>query len=161
VEIPKGGANGVILAQGGRFGGWSFYLKDGKPSYAYSFIGLQEYKVAATKTVAPGKATLRMIFDYDGGGLGKGGTATLLVNGEKVASGRIERTQPMIFSADETANVGVDDATPVTKDYKERDNAFTGKILKVTVDVKPIGAAVKAAADAGQREATLKKALSD
>jgi arylsulfatase len=114
VEIPKGGANGVILAQGGRFGGWSLYLKDGKPSYAYSFIGLQEYKVAAETAVPAGKATIRMNFDYDGGGVGKGGTATILVNGEKVASGRIERTQPAIFSADETAAVGVDDATPVT-----------------------------------------------
>jgi arylsulfatase len=143
VEIPQGGANGVILAQGGRFGGWSLYLKDGKPSYAYNFIGLQEYKVAAAKPVTPGKATIRMNFDYDGGGLGKGGTATLLVNGQKVASGRIDRTQPMIFSADETAGVGEDDATPVTMEYKERDNAFTGRILKVVVDVKPIGLSAK------------------
>ena len=150
VEIPEGGANGVILAQAGRFGGWSLYLKDGKPTYCYNFLGLQEYKVAAPQALAAGKATIRMNFDYDGGGVGKGGTATILVNGEKVASGRIERTQPTIFSADETAGVGVDDATPVTTDYKERDNAFTGKILKVTVDVKPIGAAVKAEADAAQ-----------
>jgi arylsulfatase len=84
-----------------------------------------------------------------------------MVNGEKVASGRLENTQAIVFSADETAGVGVDDATPVTKDYKERDNAFTGKILKVTVDVKPIGAAVKAEADSGQRTAAVKKALSD
>ncbi len=87
-----------------------------------------------------------MNFDYDGGGIGKGGLATILVNGEKATSGRIERTQAMIFSADETAGVGMDDATPVTTDYKERDNSFTGKILKVTVDVKPIGQAVKAVA---------------
>ena len=157
VEIPEGGANGVILAQGGRFGGWSLYLKDGKPTYCYNFLGLQEFKVAAPKAVAPGKATIRMNFDYDGGGVGKGGTATILVNGEKVASGRIERTQPMIFSADETAGVGVDDATPVTADYKERDNAFTGKILKVTVDVKPIGAAVKAEAEAAARKLRTRK----
>ncbi len=161
VVIPEGGANGVILVQGGRFGGWSLYLKDGKPAYCYNFLGLQEFKVAAPDAVAPGKATIRMNFDYDGGGIGKGGTATILVNGEQVASGRIERTQPMIFSADETAAVGVDDATPVTADYKERDNAFTGKILKVTVDVKPIGAAVKAEAEAGRMEAAHKKAMSD
>jgi hypothetical protein len=102
-----------------------------------------------------------MNFDSDGGGVGKGGTASILVNGEKVASGRIEHTQGMIFSADETAAVEMDDATPVTPDYKERDNAFTGKILKVTVDVKPIGAAVKAEADSAQRTAAMKKALSD
>jgi len=161
VEIPQGGANGVILVQGGRFGGWSLYLKDGKPTYCYNFLGLQEFKVAAPKALAQGKATVRMNFDYDGGGIGKGGTATILVNGEQVASGRIERTQPMIFSADETAAVGVDDATPVTADYRERENSFTGKILKVTVDVKPIGTAVKAEAEAGYMEAAYKKAISD
>ena len=161
VEIPEGGANGVILAQAGRFGGWSLYLKDGKPTYCYNFLGLQEYKVSAPQALAAGKATVRMNFDYDGGGIGKGGTATILVNGEQVATGRIERTQGMIFSADETAGVGMDDATPVTTDYKERDNAFTGKILKVTVDVKPIGAAVKAEAESGQRMAGVKKALSE
>ena len=161
VEVPKGGANGVILAQAGRFGGWSLYLKDGKPTYSYNFLGLQQFKVSAPQPLAAGKATMRMDFDYDGGGVGKGGTATLLVNGNKVASGRIERTQGMIFSADEGAGVGLDDATPVTTDYKERDNAFTGKIVKVTVDVKPIGAATKAAADDGQREAAAKKAVSN
>ena len=161
VVIPEGGANGVILAQAGRFGGWSLYLKDGKPTYCYNFVGLQEYKVSAPQALAAGKATIRMNFDYDGGGIGKGGTATVMVNGEKVASGRIEHTQALAFSGDETAGVGVDDATPVTTDYKERDNAFTGKILKVTVDVKPVGAAVKAEADSGQRTAALKKALSD
>jgi arylsulfatase len=161
VEIPDGGANGVILAQGGRFGGWTLYLKNGKPVYCYNFLGLDEYKVAASEGLAPGRASIRMNFDYDGGGVGKGGTATLLVNNQKVASGRIARTHPMIFSADETAAVGVDDATPVTPDYKERDNAFTGKILKVIVDVKPIGAALKAEVDTAQRTAALKKALSD
>ena len=72
VEIPEGGANGVILAQGGRFGGWSLYLKDGKPTYCYNFVGLQEYKVAAPKALAAGKATIRMNFDYDGGGARQG-----------------------------------------------------------------------------------------
>lgn len=161
VEIPQGGANGVILAQAGRFGGWSLYLKDGKPTYCYNYVGMQEYKVAAPQAVAAGKATIRMNFDYDGGGAGKGGTASILVNGEKVASGRIDRTQMAIFSADETAGVGMDDATPVTSDYKERDNSFTGKIHKVTVDVKPVGAAVKAEADSAKKESDVKKALSN
>ena len=161
VEIPAQGANGVVIAQAGRFGGWSLYLKDGKPTYCYNFLGLYEYKVAAPTALAAGKANIRMNFDYDGGGAGKGGMANLLVNGEKVASGRIERTQMAIFSADETAGVGVDDATPVTNDYKERDNAFTGKILKVALDVKPIGAAIKAEADAIKGESKVKKALSD
>jgi hypothetical protein len=161
VEIPAGGANGVILAQGGRFGGWSLYLKDGKPTYCYNFLGLQQFKVSAPQALAAGKATIRMNFDYAGGGIGKGGTVTLLVNGAKAASGQIEHTEGMIFSGDETADVGLDDATPASTDYKEYDNTFTGKILKVTVDVKPIGAAAKAQADSGQRMAAVKKALSD
>jgi arylsulfatase len=151
----------VILAQAGRFGGWSLYLKEGKPTYCYNFIGIEETKVAAPEALPAGACTVRMDFDYDGGGLGKGGTATILVNGDAVASGRIERTQPMIFSADETAGVGVDDATPVTADYPERDNAFTGEILKVVVEVQEIGAAIQAQVDAAQSEASLKKALSD
>jgi len=161
VQIPEGGANGVILAQAGRFGGWSLYLKDGKPTYTYNFLGLQEYKVSAPQALAEGKATIRMNFDYDGGGIGKGGTATILVNGEQAASGRIEHTQAIIFSADETAGVGEDDATPVTTDYKQHDNAFTGKILKVTIEVKPIGAAVKAEEEVEHHMAVVKKALSD
>jgi arylsulfatase len=102
-----------------------------------------------------------MSFDYDGGGVGKGGTATILVNGQNVASGRIERTQGMMFSADETAGVGLDDATPVTTDYKEHDNAFTGKILNVAIDVKPIGVAMKAQENTAVRTAAVNKALSD
>jgi arylsulfatase len=161
VQIPQAGANGVILAQGGRFGGWSLYFKDGKPTYCYNFLGLQEFKVSAPAALPPGKANVRMNFDYDGGGIGKGGTVTILVNGAKVASARIEHTQGMIFSADETADVGLDGATAVATDYKEGDNSFTGKILKVVVDVKPIGVAEKAQAENAQKEARLKKALSD
>lgn len=136
VEIPSGGANGVILAQAGRFGGWSLYLKDGIPTYTYNFLGLERYSVKADKPLAAGKAKIQFDFAYDGGGLGKGGAATLSVNGTQVAAGQIKRTQPNIFSADETADVGEDEATPVTEDYKEGDNAFTGKINKVTVELK-------------------------
>ncbi len=161
LEIPEGGANGVILAQAGRFGGWSLYLKDGKPTYCYNFLGLEEYKVAAPEALPAGGCTVRMNFDYDGGGVGKGGIARILVDGKEVASNRIERTQAMIFSADETAGVGVDDATPVTSDYKERDNAFTGKILKVVVDVKPIGEAIKAEEASARQASQAKMALSE
>jgi len=136
VEIPAGGASGVILAQAGRFGGWSLYLKDGKPAYTYNFLGLQRYTLASGTPLPAGKATIRFDFAYDGGGLGKGGAGTMSVNGAKVAEGRIERTQPNIFSADETADVGVDEATPVTEDYKEGDNKFTGKIGKITIQLK-------------------------
>jgi arylsulfatase A-like enzyme len=136
VTIPPGGANGVILSQAGRFGGWSLYLKEGKPMYAYNYLGLKVEKVAATEAVPAGNATIRFEFAYDGGGLGKGGVGTILVNGKKVAEGRIERTQAMIFSADEGADVGQDGETNVTDDYKEGDNKFTGKIRKVTVELK-------------------------
>jgi len=128
----QGGANGVIIAQAGRFGGWSLYLKDGSLRIATTSWDCRKPRFQRQQALPAGKATVRMNFDYDGGGVGKGGTASILVNGQSVASGRIERTQGMIFSADETAGVGQDDATPVTTDYKERDNSFTGKILKVT-----------------------------
>lgn len=136
VDIPDGGAQGVILAQAGRFGGWSLYLKEGKPMYAYNFLGLETFKVAGSKAIPAGKATVRFEFVYDGGGPGKGGKGTILVNGEKAAEGRIERTQGFIYSADEGADVGQDGETPVTSDYKEKDNKFTGKIGKVTVELK-------------------------
>jgi arylsulfatase A-like enzyme len=157
VEIPKAkaGAKGVILAQGGRFGGWSLYFKDGKPMYTYNFLGLQRFTVAAAQAVPAGKATIRFAFAYDGG-VGKGGLGTLYVNDKKVAEGRIGRTQPAVFSADETADVGVDDATPVTEAYKAWDNAFTGKILKVTVDVKAMGAGEKVAASKAGAEGARK-----
>jgi arylsulfatase len=161
VEIAAGGANGVILAQGGRFGGWSLYMKSGKPAYTYNFLGLQRSTVVAAQAAPAGKATIRLEFAYDGGGLGKGGLGTLYVNDTKVAEGRIERTQPMIFSADETADVGEDDATPVTEDYKAYDNKFTGKIQKVTVGVKEMGAGVRAEAAKAGAETAKKAALSN
>jgi len=156
VEVPRGGANGVILAQGGRFGGWSLYFKNGKPAYTYNFLGLQRFDVAAAQAVAAGKATIRFEFAYDGGGLGKGGLGTLFVNDKKVAEARIERTQPMIFSVDDLADVGLDEGTPVTEAYTSFDSAFTGKILKVTVDVKPMGEGEKVAASKAGAEASAK-----
>jgi arylsulfatase len=137
IEVPQGGANGTIIAQGGRFGGWALYVKDGVPAYDYNFLGIQRFTVASTAPLAPGKAVVRFEFAYDGGGQGKGGTGTLYVNDQKVGEGRIERTQPSIFSADETADVGIDLATPVVESIgSERRSKFTGHIPKVTVEVK-------------------------
>lgn len=147
LDIPEGGAEGVLLAQGGHIGGWSFYLKNSKPVFTYNFVALEETRVAAPEALKPGKNAVRVNFDYDGGGIGKGGTYSIVVNGKMAAKGRIERTQPFVFSADETAGVGIDEATTVTTDYKQFDNAFTGKILKVVVDVKPIGEAIKLEGD--------------
>lgn len=135
VEIPEGGADGVLLAQAGRFGGWSLYMKDGKPTYTYNFVGLQRFTVSSPEPLAAGTATVRYEFDYDGGGPGKGGTGRLLLNGKPVAQGRIDHTQCCVFSADEGADVGVDDGTPVTEDYKAGDNAFTGKIQRITIEL--------------------------
>ena len=137
VEVPTGGAQGVVIAQAGRFAGWSLYFKDGKPAYAHNFVGLQTFTVAAPEAVAPGKANVRMDFAYDGGGLAKGATVALSVNGRKVAEGRLDHTVPMVYSGDEGTDVGVDNETPVTDAYKQGDNRFNGKIYKVTVDVKP------------------------
>lgn len=137
IEVPQGGASGVILAQGGRFGGWSLYMKDGKPAYAYNWVGLERYTVAGAEPVPAGKATIKLDFAYDGGERGKGGTATLSVNGKPVAEGRIDKTAAFVFSLDEGADVGEDDDTPVTEAYvagiKSR---FTGKIHQVTVEAK-------------------------
>lgn len=136
LEIPQGGASGVILAQGGRFAGWSLYLKNGKASYVHNWLGRERYTVTTPEPLPAGKVSLRYEFAYDGGQPGSGGTGTLFVDGQKVAEGRIDKTVPFSYSADETADVGVDEATPVTEEYKERDNRFTGRIAKVTVEVK-------------------------
>ena len=137
IEVPADGGNGTIIAQGGRFGGWSLYVKDGVPAYDYNFLGLERTSIAGTAKLPPGKATLQFVFDYDGGGPAKGGQGTLLVNGQKVAEGRIERTQPGIFSADETADVGIDLGTPVVEAIgAEAKSRFTGHIPKLTVEVR-------------------------
>jgi arylsulfatase len=160
VEIPSGGANGVILAQAGRFGGWSLYMKDSKPVYTFNWLGLHEYTVAATEALPTGKSTIKFDFAYDGGGIGKGGTATLFVNDKSVATGRIEQTQGMAFSADEGADVGLDDGTAVTGSYKVPFK-FTGKIDKVTIDLKETTPATAAAAEQARKQVSLQQALSN
>jgi arylsulfatase len=162
VDVPADGGNGAVIVQGGRFGGWSLYVKNGVPAYDYNFLGLMRYSIKAAKPLAPGKATIKYDFAYDGGGLGKGGTGTLFVNGEKVAEGRIGHTQAMIFSADETADVGIDLGTPVVEAVgSEAKSKFTGKINKVIVEVKPMPAPQKTEAEKAQKEAAKKKAMSD
>ncbi|MFO7708277.1 MAG: arylsulfatase [Desulfobacterales bacterium] len=163
VGVPEGKtANGIVIAQGGRFGGWALYVKDGMLAYEYNFLGLQRFTVAATEKLNPGKSTIKFEFAYDGGGLGMGGMGTLFVNDRKVAEGRIERTQPMIFSADETADVGIDLATPVVEAIgSEAKSKFNGKIPRVTVEVKEMQKADKPEEDRLRAEYTRKKALSD
>jgi arylsulfatase len=137
VEVPANGGNGTIIAQGGRFGGWSLYVKNGIPAYDYNFLGLQRTSITASRRLGPGQATVTFQFVYDGGGPGKGGLGTLSINGERVAEGRIERTEGGIFSADETADVGIDLGTPVVEAIgAEARSKFTGRIPKVTVEVR-------------------------
>jgi arylsulfatase len=137
LDIPAGGANGAILAQGGRFGGWSLFMKDGKPAYTYNFLGLERYTLTAPAALPTGPATVILDFAYDGGGVGKGGKATLLVNGKPVAETRVEKTQPNIFSADETADVGIDNQTPVALGIGVgADTRFTGKINEIKLEIR-------------------------
>ena len=162
VQIPKGNVQGVILAQAGRFGGWSLYLKEGKPAYTYNFLGLQRFTIAAQRSVPVGRATIRYEFVYDGGGLGKGGTGTLFVNGERVARGRIEYTQGMIFSVEEGTDVGQDGETPVVENYgAPAPYRFTGKIDRVTVDLTEMNPPERTEEARHREEAIRWKAMSD
>jgi arylsulfatase len=135
IVVPEGGANGVIVAQGGAFGGWSLYLHEGKPAYCYNLFGLRRFKVYGQEPVAAGEHQVRMEFGYDGGGLAKGGSVSLYVDGAKAGEGRVDATQPMIFSADETTDVGTDGGTPVSDDYGPKDSRFTGRIRWVQLDI--------------------------
>ncbi len=135
IVVPADGAHGVIVAQGGAFGGWVLFLIDGVPRYCYNVFGLQRFTVQGTKAVPAGTHEVRAHFAYDGGGLGKGGTVTLSVDGEDVGSGRVEATVPMLFSADETLDLGVDTASPVSNDYTPEESVFTGTVNWVRLDL--------------------------
>ena len=135
IVVPEGGATGPIVAQGGAFGGWSLYLKDGKPAYCYNLFGLQRFKVAGDAPVPAGEHQVRMEFAYDGGGLAKGGTATLYVDGAQVGQGRIAATVPMTFSGDETTDVGSDTGTSVTDDLTGSETTFNGRVKWVQLDI--------------------------
>ncbi|HJQ97605.1 MAG TPA: arylsulfatase [Candidatus Polarisedimenticolaceae bacterium] len=137
VRVPQDGGHGTILCQGGRFGGWSLYVNGGKPAYTYNYLGLERFTVASSKALHPGKNNVRFEFAYDGGGMGKGGTATMYVNGDKAGEVKFPHTQAIIFSADETADVGIDDATPVVEAIGSGHRSrFTGTVDKVTVTLK-------------------------
>jgi arylsulfatase A-like enzyme len=130
-------ANGVILSQGGIGGGWMLYAKDGKLKYLYNLCGLRDFVVTSTQAIAPGQHQVRMEFAYDGGGLAKGGTATLFIDGKPAGSGRIEQTVPLVFSGDETTDVGVKLGSPMTPDIPAgKDSAFNGTVIAVAIDLK-------------------------
>jgi hypothetical protein len=135
VEV-KADATGMIVTQGGLFSGWALYLEKGKPVFHYNFCDVAHYEVAGKGALAPGKRTIKMDFAYDGGGVGKGGTATVTVDGKEVAKGRVEKTVPIRIAFDEGLDVGEDTGTPVNLNY-DVPFKFTGIIHKVTIDLKP------------------------
>ncbi|WP_430867748.1 arylsulfatase [Demequina aurantiaca] len=135
VHIPEGGASGVLIAQGGRFGGWTLFVKEGKAKFVYNVLGIHSFPVEADTEIPAGKHQVRMEFAYDGGGLAKGGDVTLYYDGEAVGTGRVAATQPMIFSADETTDIGYESGTMVSPDYTGPTSKFRGKIEWVQIDL--------------------------
>jgi arylsulfatase len=135
VTIPAGGASGVVIAQGGRFGGWTVYFKNGKMKFAYNVLGIQLFETEADSVAPAGKHQVRMEFAYDGGGLAKGGNVTLYYDGDAVGTGRVGATHPMIFSADETTDIGYESGTVVSPDYAAGTSKFNGKIEWVQIDL--------------------------
>jgi arylsulfatase A-like enzyme len=142
VELAAEGAEGVIVAQGGAYAGWSLYAKDGKPKYCYNLFGLRRFHVEGDSQIPAGTHQVRMEFAYDGGGLGKGAAVTLYVDGEQVGEGRVEGTVPMMFSGDETCDVGSDTASPVSEDYTSEGSRFTGAVNWVQIDIDEAAADV-------------------
>jgi len=135
LTVPDGGAEGVIVAQGGAFAGWSLYVNNGRPKYAYNLFGVHHFHVEGEAEIPPGTHQVRMEFDYDGGGLAKGGTVSLYLDGDKTGEGRVEGTVPMLFSGDETCDIGSDTASPVSDDYTSAQSRFTGTVEWVQLDI--------------------------
>jgi len=140
VIVPEGNpCQGVIISQGGFAGGWMLYVKDGHLTYCYNFAGLEKYLITSTQPVPSGEHQVRMEFAYEGGGLAKGGTVTLYIDGKSVGAGKIERTLPIIFSADETSDLGIKRGSPMTSDMPTENNAFTGTVRLVVIETDPKG----------------------
>lgn len=135
LEVTQPLASGVIISQGGRFGGWSLYLREGRPKFVYNVLGIESYSIEADRCVPGGKTQVRMEFAYDGGGFGKGGTVSLFCDGQPLAQGRVERTQGFIFSADETTDVGCETGTTVSPEYTAHSSRFNGRIHWVQIDL--------------------------
>lgn len=137
VSLGEQPSQGAIIAQGGSFGGWCLYFKDGVPAYAHNWVGLETYTVRAKEAVSGGDHTIEVRFDYDGGGSGRGGTATIFCDGRDIGSGRVEKTVPGVFSFDDFLDIGCDNGEPVVQDYAESGGRFTGTIKQVVIDIAP------------------------
>ena len=161
IEVKDAIADGVIIAQAGYFGGWTLYMKDGKVHHEYNWFALERTNIAAPSVLAPGKHTIVYEFIPDEAKPGAGGKSVLTIDGQRAAEGHIPKTQPFAFSADEGADVGEDGETNVSPDYKQHDNKFTGRIYKVTIDLKDMKAANSEAAQQAVREAHVRKMMAD
>jgi arylsulfatase A-like enzyme len=135
IVVPKTGAEGVIIAQGGNIGGWSLYAKGGKLKYCYNLLGIQQFYAESSDVLPQGDHQVRMEFTYAGRGLGKGGTASLYLDGKKVGEGKVAATAAIVFSADDGCDVGVDTGSPVSPDYGARGNEFTGIVKGVQLAI--------------------------
>ncbi|MDN4521037.1 arylsulfatase [Mycolicibacterium austroafricanum] len=135
ISAPDNGAQGVIVSQGGGVGGWCMYAHENRLKYCYNFFGIEYSYVTADAPVPSGQHLVGFEFAYDGGGLGKGGAVTLYCDGEPIGTGRVERTEPMAFSADEACDVGSDTGSPTSPDYGPHGNGFNGRIEWVKIDI--------------------------
>jgi arylsulfatase len=135
LEVPSSGAAGVIVAQGGAQGGWAMYAHDGRLRYHYNLLGAKRASVTSDSPIPSGAHQVRMEFEYDGGGLGKGANVTLFCDGTAIGKGRVERTHLFAFALDETLEVGCDLGEPVSEDYGQKNNAFNGSVKRVQIDI--------------------------
>jgi arylsulfatase len=135
IDVPQGGAEGVIISQGANIGGWSLYAKGGKLKYCYNLAGVQHFFVESTETIPAGQHQVRMEFAYAGGGLGKGGKVSLFVDAKPVGQGDIPMTQAIVFSADDGCDIGEDSGAPVSPDYLPLKNAFNGAVRGVQLAI--------------------------
>jgi arylsulfatase A-like enzyme len=146
VEIPQGGAEGMLVTQGGRFAGWGFYLLKGKPVFVWNLVDLKRERWEGAQALTPGRHRLEFDFKYDGlgfatlafnslSGVGRSGTGVLKVDGQVVATQKMDRTLPLILQWDETFDVGADTGTPVDDRDYQVPFRFTGKLIKLTIAV--------------------------
>jgi hypothetical protein len=159
VELKDANTSGVIIAPAGAFGGWVIYMKDGKVHHEYNYFGVERTNIGGETALSPGKHEIKYEFIVDAPKPGSGGKCMLYVDGQQVSTGRIPKTQPFTFSADEGTDVGVDNETVVSNDYKAGENKFTGKIIRVTIDTRAsnLSAADQKAVENAEQIAALMK----
>jgi arylsulfatase len=136
IEVPNGGADGMLVTEGGHFGGYGFYIVKGKPVFTYNLLALKKFRWQGNSTLTPGKHTLIFDFAYEGPGFGKGGTGIMTVDGKEAAKQQIPNTIPFIMTLDETFDVGIDTRTGVEDSDYKLPFAFNGTINKLTVQLK-------------------------